>query len=333
MPGPAGATRESLEKCARVAPWGYASRAGSGCTATVLGGGEPHVAAGQAVSVPVPAVTITQEVAGAPVRPGQPVELRSTVTARRGAGRRRAGHRPGLPSHLATAACARSAAAESRTVACAAPAPAADTTSLARVTALDETGRPLTATAEAAVAVIDRPAVRLTARTGQNGLALVVTNAGDAPLRDLALDGPCPARFASLAPGQAVEQPCAVPGEVHTARVTAADDTGATLADSVTAPVDGGLISGNVLADRNGNGALDAADGDSAIAGAAVDLVGRTDHGSIVAVGTATGADGRWAFGAPAGTYRISAPQPSGFDDGPEVPGPGAVHDATTCWS
>jgi hypothetical protein len=98
---------------------------------------------------------------------------------------------------------------------------------------------------------------------------------------------------------------------------------------SATATDPGGdaLIGGMVLADRGGDGALDPAEGDTPVAGAPVVLTGTSACGCPVEERTSTGPDGRFAFPVPAGTYRVVAPQPPGFDDGPDVPGSGSTVD------
>lgn len=96
---------------------------------------------------------------------------------------------------------------------------------------------------------------------------------------------------------------------------------------AATDPGGEALVGGMVLADRGGDGALDPGEGDTPVAGASVLLAGTSACGAPVEASTSTGPDGRYAFPVPAGTYRIVAPQPPGFDDGPDVPGPGATVD------
>jgi hypothetical protein len=94
-----------------------------------------------------------------------------------------------------------------------------------------------------------------------------------------------------------------------------------------TDPGEEAAIGGMVLADRGGDGVLDPAEGDTPVAGASVELTGTSACGTPVERTTSTGPDGRYAFAVPAGTYRVVAPQPPGFDDGPDLPGPGATVD------
>ena len=119
----------------------------------------------------------------------------------------------------------------------------------------------------------------------------------------------------------------AAPGDVATDVGTRGGSSPTCTFATAAEPGGEALIGGMVLADRGGDGALDPADGDTPVAGAPVVLTGTSACGCPVEERTSTGPDGRYAFPVPAGTYRVVAPQPPGFDDGPDVPGSGSTVD------
>ncbi|HEX3147348.1 MAG TPA: SdrD B-like domain-containing protein [Gemmataceae bacterium] len=82
-----------------------------------------------------------------------------------------------------------------------------------------------------------------------------------------------------------------------------------------------GTLAGVVFRDANNDG-IQAATGETGIAGVKVRLTGTDDLGHPVDVSTMTGADGSYAFvNLRAGTYSVRETQPTGFADGKDTAG------------
>jgi hypothetical protein len=99
-------------------------------------------------------------------------------------------------------------------------------------------------------------------------------------------------------------------------RLLSADNGGS--CDCDDPPSETGSLSGRVFVDLNQNGALDAAEGDLALAGVQVDLYLYDASGNATFVRSVdTDADGNYIFtDLAAGTYQLVEQQPAGRDDG-----------------